>query len=71
MSQLVGNILSPAFLLINFFSVMNLTHQGLGNVGQAPFLAALSSSRSLVVSRSVGWSVGWSLGVCEEVTLEL
>ena len=38
------------------------------------FLAALSSSRSLVVCLSVGWLVGWlvcwSLGVCEKMTLE-
>ena len=36
------------------------------------FLAALSSSRSVVVCLSVGWSVGWSGdlcgGVCEKVT---
>ena len=36
------------------------------------FLAALSSSWSLVVCRSVGLSVGWSVGnVCEKVTFRV
>ena len=39
---------------------------------QTLFLAAQSSSRSLVVGQSVGWSVGWSvswsvLDLCEKV----
>ena len=36
----------------------------IGNYHQAPFLAALSSSRSLVV----GWSVRPSVHLCENVT---
>ena len=35
------------------------------------FLAALSSSRSIVVGRSVGPSVRWSVHLCENVTFRL
>ena len=35
------------------------------------FLAALSSSRSLVVGWLVGWLVGWSGYLCEKVTFRV
>ena len=39
--------------------------------GESKFLAALSSSRSLVVCPLVGRSVGWSVYLCENVIFRL
>ena len=63
--------MSQKFLLETFFVRQFYIVTKKQNKNPLQFVAALSSSRSLVVGWLIGRLVGWLLDVCEKVTFRV